>query len=508
MVSEPVFETVGQMDRERATTAVTSFVDGTWIEPARKKPTMTLENPATRGPLATVHAASADQVDAAVQSARGAQRVWWALGPAERTRRLVRWANVVRDHADEVAELDVRTVGRLRHEAVDDVVKSCGQIEYWAYEGPQVVRRSERSAVPAHLFLTTPAPVGVAAILLPGNVPSRMFLVHSAVALGCGNAVVVKPADASPLSALRIAELAVEAGLPPGLINVVVGDGATGAALAAHDDIGGLSFTGSTATGRHVAGAVAERFGKASLELGGKAPQLIFPDADLDAVSEAIVWSFCSNAGQICTAGTRALVHVDVYDRLVEQLVLLTGRVRVGSPMDPTTHVGPVSSRRQFDKVIRLIEGGKRDARLVIGGEPVGDLPGYYVQPTIFADVPSTAEIFQEEVFGPVLCVTPFGDEREAIALANNSRYSLASNVWTADLRRAFRVAEQIEAGTVWLGTSRVGDPHMPLRAGRQSGNSHLRGLVDVFTQEKLVVAPLGPEDAGPHWGLAQERTA
>ncbi len=492
---------------ESAGRTYTSFIDGAYVKPEPAVETFELENPATRTGIGTVHPASPAVVDAAVRGARAAQRAWWACDPAERTRRLVAWAALVHESAPEVAALDVEAVGRVHREAVADVTKSTGQIEFWAHKGPQLVRRSERSAVPGHLFLTCPEPVGVAALLLPGNVPSRMFLAHSAVALGCGNAIVVKPADASPSSALRLAELAIEAGLPAGLINVVVGAGATGAALVGQEGVGGLSFTGSTATGRRVAMVAAERFAKAALELGGKSPQLVFPDADLDAVCEAIIWSVCSNAGQICTAGTRALVHADIYDVVLERLVALAGRVRVGDPSDDATHVGPLSSRRQYDKIVDLVAKGKQEARLVFGGDPVDELPGYYFEPTIFADVPPTAEVFQEEVFGPLLCVTPFTDEEHAIALANDSQHALAANVWTADLRRGFRVADRIEAGTVWCGTSRLGDPHMPLRAAQKSGNSHYRGLVDVFTREKLVAVSLRDEETGPSWGLGTERS-
>jgi aldehyde dehydrogenase (NAD+) len=480
----------------------TSFINGAYVGADADAETLHLENPATLAPLGTVQAATADQVHTAVTGSAEAQRTWWALDPAERTRRLTAWAALLVDSADEIAALDVACVGRVRHEAVGDVVKSTGQIEYWAHEGPQLFRRSERSHVVGHLFLTCPEPVGVCALLLPGNVPSRMLLAHAAVALGSGNAVVAKPSDLTPLSALRIAELALQSGLPAGLLNVVTGSAATGAALVAHEDVGGLSFTGSTATGRHVGKAAAARFAKSALELGGKSPQLVFPDADLDAACEAIIWSVCSNAGQICTAGTRALVHQDVYDDVVDRLVELVRRVRVGDPMDDATHVGPLASRRGLEKVVALVESGKKQARLVHGGARVAGLPGYFFEPTIFADVPPGAAIFQEEVFGPVLCVTPFTDEDHAVALANDSQHALAANIWTADLRRAFRVADRIEAGTVWIGTSRLGDPHMPLRAAQKSGGSSFRGLVDVFTKEKLVAMAMHEENPGPHWAL------
>lgn len=494
-----------QMDRVDAEPGhrdYTSFIDGAYVAVEPGGETISLVDPATLVVLGTVHGASADVVDSAVRSGAAAQRTWIALAPGERTRRLTRWAALLRQHADEIAGLDVATVGRLRREAVDDVVKSTGQIEFWAHEGPQLLRRSERSHVPDHLFLTCPEPVGVCGLLLPGNVPSRMLLVHSAVALGAGNAVVVKPSDLSPTSALRIAELAIEAGLPPGLFNVVTGSAATGTALVAHEGVGGLSFTGSTATGRVVAAAAASRFAKVALELGGKAPQIVFDDAPIEAACEAIVWSVCSNAGQICTAGTRALVHDDVYEQVLQRLLEMVRLVRVGDPRDDATDVGPLSSRRGLDKVAELVDSGRAEARLVYGGRPVEGLPGYFFEPTIFADVPPDARIFQEEVFGPVLCVTPFRDEEHALELANDASYALASNVWTADLRRALRVADRIETGTVWCGTSRLGDPHMPLRAGRKSGGSHARGLVDVFTQEKLVIASLCSDAVGPHWAL------
>ena len=479
------------------------FVDGGYLPPDAHGQPLDLENPATGAPIGRVHAASAAQVDAAVQSGRSAQRRWWSTDPAERARQLVRWAALLVEHAEEIALLDVEAVGRVRREAVADVVKSVGQIEFWAHEGPQLFRRSERSPVVDHLFLTCPEPVGVTGLLLPGNVPSRMLLSHAAVALGAGNAVVVKPSDLSPSSALRIAELALEAGFPPGLLNVVPGSGATGAALVAHEGVGGLSFTGSTATGRRVAAAAGGRFAKVALELGGKSPQLVFPDAPLERACEAIVWSVCSNAGQICTAGTRALVHEDVYPAVVERLTELFRRVRVGDPMDDATHVGPLSSRGALEKVAALVESGRSEARLVRGGSRLEGC-GYFFEPTLFADVPPTAQVFQEEVFGPVLGVTPFSDEDSAVALANDSRYALASNVWTADLRRALRVAERIEAGTVWCGSSRVADPHMPTRAGQKSGGSHARGLVDVFTREKAVVVALRDEDPGPRWDLGE----
>ena len=485
--------------------AYRSFVHGGYLPPDPDGESVELLNPATLAPIGRVHAASAAQVDAAVGSGRRAQRHWWATDPAERTRRLVGWAALLRQHAEDIALLDVETVGRVRREAIADVVKSLGQIEYWAHQGPELFRRSERSAVAGHLFLTCPEPVGVTAVLLPGNVPSRMLLAHAAVALGAGNAVVVKPSDRSPASALRIAELALEAGLPAGLFNVVTGFAATGAALVDHEGVGALSFTGSTATGRRVAAAAAARFAKVSLELGGKSPQLVFPDAPLEAACEAIVWSVCSNAGQICTAGTRALVHESVYPAVLERLAELFRRVRVGDPMDDATQVGPLSSRAALEKVTELVGSGTREARLVAGGTRPEGLGGYFFEPTLFADVPPTAQVFQQEIFGPVLSVTPFPDEDSAVALANDSQHALASNVWTADLRRALRVAERIDAGTVWCGSSRVGDPHMPTRAGPKSGGSHARGLVDVFTREKAVAVALRDDDVGPHWHLGDD---
>ncbi|HWF42497.1 MAG TPA: aldehyde dehydrogenase family protein, partial [Acidothermaceae bacterium] len=415
------------------------------------------------------------------------------------------WAQLIRANADEIAALDTATVGRMTKDAKNDVARSVGELEHWAAQGPEYLLRAERSSIASTLFMTGAEPVGVCGLLLPGNVPSRMFLVHSAIALGLGNAVVAKPAEYAPLSALRFAELSVEAGIPAGVVNVVTGAGSVGAALVDHPDVGGLSFTGSTSTGALVAVGAAKRFAKIALELGGKSPQIIFGDADLDIAAEAVVWSVCSNAGQVCTAGTRALIHESVYDEMLAKIAQLVAKVRVGDPVRRDVHIGPLSTRRQYDRVVEMVESGKQETRLVFGGEPAPEAgPGYYFRPTIFADVQPTARVFQEEIFGPVLCATPFGDDAEAVALANNSHYGLVANIWTADFRRAMRTANALDVGTVWYGSSRIGDPHMPVRAGSKSGGSHLRGLVDVFTKDKTIGAPYGATDYGTTWNLKE----
>jgi len=482
------------------------FIGGRWIAPAGGD-YLAVENPSDGTTIGRIPRGTKADIDAAVAAAQSAlDGVWGRTPAAERGRILSRIGMKVLERVDDLARIEALDVGKPLKQARADALALARYMEFYGGAADKVMGETI-PYLDGYTVYTLRQPHGVTGHIIPWNYPMQILGRSVGAALCMGNAVVLKPAEEACLTAIAFAQIAQEAGLPDGALNVVPGLGEeAGAALTTHPGVHHISFTGSVSVGQMIQRATAQNIVPLTLELGGKSPQLVFPDADLGAACEAIIWSFCSNAGQICTAGTRALVHADVYDEVVGRLADLVRRVRVGDPMDDATHVGPLASRRGLEKVAAMVERGKKEARLVVGGERVEGLPGYYFQPTIFADVAPSAELFQEEVFGPVLSVTPFRDEDHAVALANDAQYALASNVWTADLRRALRIAEQIDAGTVWCGTSRLGDPHMPLRAAQKSGGSHYRGLVDVFTREKLVAVSLRDEDRGPHWALATER--
>jgi acyl-CoA reductase-like NAD-dependent aldehyde dehydrogenase len=325
-------------------------------------------------------------------------------------------------------------------------------------------------------------------------------------ALACGNAVVVKPSEFSPLSALRMAELATEAGLPPGLVNVVTGDGRTGALLTEHPGIEGISFTGSVATGRRVAAAAGGALKKTVLELGGKSPSIVFADADLDAALRGSLWGVFHNSGQACVASTRLLVQASIADRFVARVVERAGRVRVGDPTRDGVHLGPLVSRRQYDIVTGYLAAGRDEGATVAvgGGRPPGhaDGPGFYVAPTVFTGVTSGMRIAQEEIFGPVLSVLTFETEADAVALANDVEYGLSASIWTGDVGRMLRMADALRAGTIWGNTARLLHPALPFGGFRSSGvgNASGEGAVDGNTRLKRVSIRYGEDAQTPGW--------
>jgi phenylacetaldehyde dehydrogenase len=311
-----------------------------------------------------------------------------------------------------------------------------------------------------------------------------------APALACGNTAVLKPAEQTPLSTLRLAELIEEAGLPPGVLNVVPGYGATaGAALSAHPDIDKISFTGSTAVGRQILQASAGNMKKVTLELGGKSPNIIFPDADIDKALEAAVSTICRNSGQICSAGTRLFVHESLHDEAAERVARMAAAYKVGSPFDPATQLGPLISARQMERVLSYVDAGQSaGAKLNQGGSRVGKV-GYFVEPTVFSGVSNDMRIAREEIFGPVLSIIPFKDENDAVLKGNDTEYGLAAAVWTRDVSRAHRVARALKSGRVWINTYAEVDPVMSIGGYKQSGYGRENGAesIDAFTQTKSV---------------------
>jgi aldehyde dehydrogenase (NAD+) len=479
-------------------------IGGAYVETAGRG-TFTSINPANGSVAAEVVLCGAAEVDDAVVAATAAQREWMARPAAARVDALIGWGDLIVAHADEVAALDIADMGKVISDARGEIAFARRMTRYWAGMADKVWG-DQIPITPGHLSYTVREPIGVCGVILPWNGPAIMVTSRVATAIACGNAIVVKPSELSPQSALRLAELAVEAGLPAGLINVTPGDGETGQALVTHPGVGAVSFTGSVPTGRAIAAAAAPDFKKTVLELGGKAPSVVFADADLDAAVRGSIWGIFQNAGQVCCASTRLIVEESVATEVVDRLAALASKVRVGDPLDPTAHIGPVVSAQQMERVLGYVdiatgEGGK----VVAGGGRLTAAPhasGYYVSPTVVAGVTPDARIAREEVFGPVLSVLTFGNEAEALEIANGTEFGLSANVWTGDGSRMLRMAEGIEAGVIWGNTPRVMDPGLGFSGFKASGIGYATGreAIEGMTRVKRVTVRYGVDAAAPQW--------
>ncbi len=433
-------------------------------------------NPATEAVIAEVTRCSAADIDAAVAAATAAAPYWRRRPAAERGRVCRALAAAVAAHRDELAELECRDTGKPRRQASADTDVTARYFEFYGSAIEALYGQTVLS-VPDCVAFTVLAPHGVSAHIIPWNYPLQLAARTLAPALATGNTCVLKPAEDAPLTALRLGQLAVEAGVPAGVLNVVPGLGAeAGAALARHPGIGHLSFTGSVAVGREVAAAAARNIVPSTLELGGKSPQIVFGDADLDRAAAAITAAIIEHCGQNCSAGSRVLVQRDVLDELTALLADRFAAVVIG-PGEDDPDLGPVISARQRDRVLRYIELGRREAHLVTGGEPVPG-PGFFVRPTLFDQVPPTATIAREEIFGPVLCVLPFESQEEAIALANGTPYGLSAGIWTGDAGVAFAVARELRAGHVFInGYVTSGGVELPFGGFGESGYGGEKGF-------------------------------
>lgn len=467
------------------------FIDGQY-RPADSGETFETRNPATGELLAHVAAGDAADIDRAVEAARRALKgPWGRMSPADRGRILQRIANAIEAHADELALLDCQDAGRiLKDVRKTDLVRCRSMFEFYAGLTDKI--RGHTYPTPSRFFThSLREPVGVVGAIIPWNAPLISACGKIAPALACGNSVILKPAEEAPLSALRLAALCQEAGLPDGVLNVVPGYGHTaGAALAGHSDVDKIAFTGSTETGRRILELSARNFKSVMLELGGKTPNIIFGDADLDAALAAASFSPFYHAGQICTAGTRLFVERQIASEFVERLVNKVKSMRIGDPADDSTQIGPLISSKQLQRVVDYVSIGQSEgARLLLGGERVDDPTlkgGNFLLPTIFDQVDNTMRIAQEEIFGPVLSVITFDTEDEAVALANDITYGLAAAVWTQDIQRATRLSRQLEAGTIWLNTLHATDIAVPFGGFKESGLGLEYGMEAIETYMRL----------------------
>ena len=453
--------------------------------------------PATGEVIARLHAATPAVMDRALDAARDAQADWAARPPVERGRILRRAADLLRARNRELSVLETLDTGKpLQETLVADAASGADALEYFA--GFAATVTGQTIPLGGDMAYTLREPLGVCAGIGAWNYPIQIACWKAAPALAFGNAMVFKPSEVTPISALALAEILTEAGLPAGLFNVVQGRGEVGAALSSDPRVAKVSLTGSVPTGRKVYGAAGAALKSVTMELGGKSPLIIFDDADLDnAVGAAMLANFYS-AGQICSNGTRVFVHRALKDAFVEQLKARTARIKLGDPLDEDTQMGPLVSAAQTEKVLGYIAQGRSEgARLVCGGARA-DAGGAYVQPTVFADVRDDMTIAREEIFGPVMAVLDFEEEAEVIARANATEYGLAAGVFTRDLARAHRVIAQLQAGTCWINAYNLTPVEMPFGGLKASGVGRENGhaALEHYTRVKSVYLGLGDVDA------------
>jgi acyl-CoA reductase-like NAD-dependent aldehyde dehydrogenase len=436
------------------------FIGGDWVEP---RETYTTISPATEEPLAEVGQATPEEVDLAVSAARGAFENGWAELPAsERAKYLFRIARILQERSREFAVLESLNGGKPIKESRDvDLPLSAAHFFYYAGWADKL-----EYAFPNR----NPKPVGVAGQIIPWNFPLLMLAWKIAPAIACGNTVVLKPAETTPLTALQFCDVLRQAELPPGVVNIVTGDGRTGAALVKHPGVDKIAFTGSTEVGKAIQRELAGTDKKLTLELGGKAANVIFDDAALDQAVEGIVNGIYFNQGHVCCAGSRLLVQESIYEPLVEKLKRRLQTLRVGDPLDKNTDVGAINSRMQLEKITELVESGKEEGAEIY--QPPCRLPekGYWFVPTVFTNVAQSYRIAQEEIFGPVLSVLTFRTPEEAVEKANNTPYGLSAGVWTEKGSRILWMANQLRAGVVWANTYNRFDPASPFGGYKESG--------------------------------------
>ena len=462
-------------------------------------------DPAHGGELARVAQAGTDDVDAAVTAARGAfDGAWAKTVPAKRARMLNRLAQLLDEQTDELAELESRNNGKAMWQCVAEIKVAVSTLEFFAGTAQHLYGRSH-VVNPAVVSYTLREPMGVVGAIIPWNYPLMMAAWKVAPALATGNTIILKPASATPLSAIRLGELALEAGIPAGVLNIVPGPGAeVGEAMAAHPGIDKIAFTGETSTGRRIAEAAAKTLKRVSLELGGKSPNIVFADAHLEAAVIGSLWAIYYSAGQSCEARSRILVQDEVYDAFASAFASGAKALTVGDPLDAETKIGSLISRTHAKKVRGFVDMGVEDGGELLAGGDLSLADGLdadaFVAPTVIGGVSNGSRIAQEEVFGPVVTLSRFSDEKEAIGFANDVRYGLVATVWTADSARAHRVAQKIRSGAVGINTPFVAFPGVPFGGFKESGYGREQSLeaLDLYTETKAILQGTSAKPINP----------
>ncbi|MBA2614160.1 MAG: aldehyde dehydrogenase [Actinobacteria bacterium] len=476
------------------------FIGGELVEPASGE-MRALTEPATGAPLARTAMAGKEDIDRAVTAAADALAGPWGKTPAtERSRLLHALADAIHANRKELSELETRNVGKAISHAKGEVATAVENFRFFASTVATIAGRSHPVGG-SLLFYSLKEPVGVCAQIVPWNYPIMMAAWKLSPALAAGCTVVLKPDPATPLTALRLGELATEVGIPPGVVNIVPGDGpTTGAYLVSHPGVDKVSFTGSTKSGSEVMKLASEPVKRISLELGGKSPSIVFADANLDDAVPSSVYAIYYSAGQSCDARSRVLVDESVYDDFVSRFAETAGRLTVGDPLAPETQMGSLISQAHREKVHGFVEQGREEgAEVVVGGEPAGG-DGAFYPPTVLAKVENRMVVAQEEIFGPVVTVIPFADEKEAIRIANDSKYGLVATVWTRDPARGHRLARAIKSGTVGINTPYTAFPGIPFGGYKQSGFGRETALetLDMYLEPKGVLVHTGAKPVNP----------